>query len=67
MTITRCPACGMAAVAVAGQRTPSRCEHCGQRLEGEHLTRSDSETLELLVRERLYGRRGLGRRRRVSS
>jgi hypothetical protein len=66
MTIMRCPACGMATVRGAGRgrrRSPSRCEHCGEPIvDGEQLSRSGDEDLELRVRERLYGRRGLGRR-----
>jgi hypothetical protein len=66
MTIMRCPACGMATVKVAGRvsrRRPTRCEHCGEPMvDDEQLTRSGSDDLELRVRERLYGRRGLGQR-----
>jgi hypothetical protein len=63
MTITRCPACGMATVAVADHGSSAQCEHCGQRLdEVERPNRTGSDSIEDRVRERLYGRRGLGRR-----
>jgi hypothetical protein len=62
MTISRCPACGMVTVAVTDHRSPSRCEHCGHHLDEDEPSRTGSESLETRVRERLYGRHGLGRR-----
>jgi hypothetical protein len=53
----------MVTVAVADHRSPSRCEHCGHHLdEVERPSRTGADSLETRVRERLYGRHGLGRR-----
>ncbi|GIK78262.1 MAG: hypothetical protein BroJett022_19520 [Actinomycetes bacterium] len=53
----------MVTVAVADERSPSRCEHCGHHLdESAPASRTGSGSIESRVRERLYGRQGLGRR-----
>jgi len=65
MAIVRCPACGKATFVVGNRRSKARCSRCGRPFaDVDKLARSDRGSLEVRVREQLYGSHGLNRSRR---